>query len=231
MSGYLCEAVSVEGFVQQLALAYVQYGYHFYVAGSVPEGKDPVQIDRKLIDRYQIGVCRGTRYKRARAGLGNLHYLRHGRFFVLVASRGSHPFWVEERHAIKDIRRVPIRFAGYSIAYRRKRGRPPFTWHPSVRIERTEYALLKREFAGLAVRQGVEELRKALRALPFEPYAPVRRQYLELLRLVNRRRKAAGLAPVPFDALRLRRRSVQPFGDRSRVSRTDPLACNPEEAA
>jgi hypothetical protein len=231
MSSYLCEAVSVTGFVQQLALAYVQYGYHFYVAGSVPEGKDPGQVDRKMIDRYQIDVCRGTRYKRARAGLANLHYLRHGRFFVLLASRGVHAFWVEERHAIKDIRRVPIRFAGYSISYRRQRGRPPFTWHPSVRIERTEYAFLKRELAELAVRLSVEELGRALRALPFEPYAPIRRQYLELFRLVNRRRKAAGLTPVPFDALRLRRRSVQPFGDRYGDPRVDHLDCNPDEAA
>jgi len=231
MSGYLCEAVSVEGFVQQLALAYVQYGYHFYVAGSVPEGKDPGQVDRKLIDRYRIDVCRGTRYKRARAGLANLHYLRFGRFFVLIASRGSHPFWVQEKLAIKDIRRVPIRFGGYSIAYRRQGGRPPFTWHPSVRIEKTEYTLLKGEFAALAVRLTVEELGRALRSLPFEPYAPVRRQYLELLRLINKRRKAAGLAPVPFSALRWRRRSVQPFGDRNRDLRAAPLACDPEEAA
>jgi len=231
MSSYLCEAVSVAGFVQQLALAYVQYGYHFYVAGSVPEGKDAGQVDRKLIDRYHIDVCRGTRYKRARVGLANLHYLRHGRFFVLLATRGSHPFWVEERHAIKDIRRVPIRFAGYSIGYRRQKGRPPFTWHPSVRIEKTEFAFLKRQFAGLAVRLTAEEMSQALQSLPFEPYAPVRRQYLELLRLINRRRKAAGLAAVPFSALRLRRRSVLPFGDRSRASRADPLACNPEEAA
>jgi hypothetical protein len=231
MSGYLCEAVSVEGFVQQLALAYVQYGYHFYVAGSVPEGKDPLQIDRKLIDRYQIDVCRGTRYKRARAGLANLHYLRFGRFFVLIASRGAHSFYVQEEHGIKDVRRVPIRFAGYSIGYRRQKGQPPFTWHPSVRIEKTEYSLLKGQLAGLAVRRTAEELAGVLRSLPFQPYAPVRRQYLELLRLVNKRRKAAGLALVPLTALRLMRRSVRPFGDPCCDPPAGHPACNPEEAA
>ena len=33
--------------------------------------------------------------------------------------------------------------------------------------------------------------------LPFEPYAPVRRQMLNLLRAVNRVRRQAGFKPVP----------------------------------
>jgi hypothetical protein len=213
MSVYFCEALTVSGFVQQLALAYVQHGYHFYVTGAVPEGKDPRATDGKLIDRYGINVSRWTRYKRARAGLSNLHYLRHGRFFVLIASRGKHRFW-EEEAAIKDIRVTPVRFAGYSIGYQRQKGRPPYGWHPSVRIERTEYRFLKARFKEMAVNASSADLGQALRALPFEPYAPVRRQYLALLRLVNRRRKVAGLDLVPVQALRLHRRSVLPFGDR-----------------
>jgi hypothetical protein len=74
-------------------------------------------------------------------------------------------------------------------------------------------------------------LEGALRSLPFEPYAPVRRQYLELLRLVNKRRKAAGLAVAPFTALRLRRRSVLPFGDRLRDPQAGPLSRDSDEAA
>lgn len=47
---------------------------------------------------------------------------------------------------------------------------------------------------------------------PFEPYAPIRRQLLKLLRKVNRVRKRAGFAILPPDILPMRRRVVKPFG-------------------
>lgn len=50
--------------------------------------------------------------------------------------------------------------------------------------------------------------------IPFEPYAPVRRQLLNILRAVNRVRQAAGFESVPVSALRLRRRVVRPFGEK-----------------
>ena len=48
--------------------------------------------------------------------------------------------------------------------------------------------------------------------LPFEPYAPVRQQLLNLVRYINRRREAASLEPLSFSVLRYRRRIVRPFG-------------------
>lgn len=47
--------------------------------------------------------------------------------------------------------------------------------------------------------------------MPFEPYAPVRRQLLALRRAVNWRRKLAGLEPVPVTGIRLKRRIYRPF--------------------
>ena len=38
---YRCETGSVAGFVQQLAVSYLSHGYWFYVAGTVPDRKDP----------------------------------------------------------------------------------------------------------------------------------------------------------------------------------------------
>ena len=49
--------------------------------------------------------------------------------------------------------------------------------------------------------------------LRFEPYAPVRRQLLNLLRAVNRARKQAGFEPVPVECLRLKRRIYRPLDD------------------
>jgi hypothetical protein len=49
---YRCEATSVAGFIQQLAVGYLARGYLFYVTGRVPEGKDPKRLDEKLITKY-----------------------------------------------------------------------------------------------------------------------------------------------------------------------------------
>jgi hypothetical protein len=44
-----------------------------------------------------------------------------------------------------------------------------------------------------------------IQELPFEPYAPVRRQMFNIIRVVNRARLKAGFEPVPIEYLRLRR--------------------------
>ena len=44
---------SIGGFIQQLAVCYLQRGYWFYVTGDIPPGKDPALIDRKLRAKYE----------------------------------------------------------------------------------------------------------------------------------------------------------------------------------
>ena len=58
---YRAETTSIGGFIQQLAVSCVSKGYFFYVAGSVPPGKDPRVIDQKLIDRYGIDISKWAR--------------------------------------------------------------------------------------------------------------------------------------------------------------------------
>ena len=214
---YRCEATSIAGFVQQLAVGYIANGYWFYVTGTIPEGKDPRGVDEKIIGQYGIDVSKWTRCRRKRAGLANAQYLRYGRFFVIIATHGEHPLFAAERKRLRDAREHPIHFAGYSIGCRRGRGGGKY--HPSVRIRREDYRKLKAHFAQIAVHRAAEDLCQELRAIPFEPYAPVRNQLRGILRLVNRRRKAAGLELLPWDAIRLRRRPVQPF-DHLRSNRT-----------
>lgn len=204
---YRCEAATVAGFVQQVAVAYVARGYWFYVTGRIPSGKDPCSVDAKLIERYGVDRSRAARSRRKLAGVANVHYIRHGRFFVLLATHGEHHFFEEER--FRDIRREPLQFAGYSISYRSSTvtGR----WHPSVRIERGAYLALKAALLDIATRRSVESLGARFRQIPFEPWAPVRRQVLCILRAVNRERAAAGLEEVPSTWVRLRRRPVRVF--------------------
>jgi hypothetical protein len=127
---------------------------------------------------------------------------------VILASHGEHPFFAGEE-GFKDAREEPIRFAGYSISV--KRGAVDGRWHPSVRIHPDSYRELRAYFVDRATHRTTEALSHELRRVPFEPYAPVRRQLLNILRAVNRARKTAGLEVVPTSALRLSRKGVKPF--------------------
>ena len=229
---YRCEATSVEGFVQQLACSYLRHGYWWYVAGRVPVGKDTRSVDAKLLAKYGVAVSESTRARRKAAGQANLQYLRFDRTFVLLATKGRHRFFDEEREAIRDVRQVPIRLAGYAVAYRRggltRAGEPDAKWHSHVAIERARYLDLKAHFAELARHRSAEHVALAFYRLPFEPYAPVRRQLLNLLREVNRVRREAGFAKIPTEVLPLRRRVVKPFGD---AAASQPTACEAHPTA
>ncbi len=201
-------AASPNAFVQQLAVGYVSHGYRFYVTGIVPNNKNAVLVDHKLIEKYNIAMSKWSRARRKERGLANVHYLRHYQFFVLIATKGAHYFFDQEGPVVRDIRYEPIKYAGYSISYKRGVDRK---WHASVRINPVQYKHVKSYFMDIAARRSVEQISKELGRLPFEPYAPVRRQMLNVHRAINRKRKKAGLVPVPITVLRLRRKIVRPF--------------------
>jgi len=197
MTEYRCVTGSIAGFIQQLAVSYVGRGYWFYVCGRVPDGKDPSSMDAKLIERYGIDLTKWSRARRKRAGLANMQYLRHGRFFVLLSTHGRHPFFDSEKLCIRDVRRTPVKYGGYAVSYR--------DGHPHVRIERREYLRLRSWILDVAGARGTSGVRAELSGLRFEPYAPVRRQLLNLLRAANRELSERGHARLAASCLRLRR--------------------------
>lgn len=202
---YHCEARTIEGFVQQLAVGYVSRGYFFYVTGSIPEGKDPKLTDDKLIKKYEIACSKWARARRKRAGSANVQYLRFRRSFVLLATHGIHRFFDEEAAMIRDVREAPIKFAGYSIGHRRNR--------TDVRIAGDVYSELKAWFLENAVHRSAQALEAEFRKLRFEPYGGVKKQLFALLRNVNEKRRAAGFELLSSSCLWLRRRAVRPFDD------------------
>jgi hypothetical protein len=218
---YRTEATSLEGFVQQLAANILPHGYWFYVQGHIPEGKDPVAIDEKLVAKYGVNLSRQQRARRKLAGFANLHYLRLGRFWVLLATKGVHQFFADELVNIRDARRLPIQVGGYSVSVKRggylKKLDPavPATVDGKLRvrvqISRETYREHKAHFLENVWRKRVEEVGRAFFNVPFEPYAPIRRQLLNLIRLVNAKRQCAGLSKVSTSVLRYRRRIVRPF--------------------
>jgi hypothetical protein len=202
---YRCVATTMQGFIQQLAVSYLRNGYWFYEAGQVPARKSPEEVDEKLLSRYGIAASRWAKTRAKKAGEAKIQYLRHGQFFVILATHGRHEFFEAEKQVLRDARREPITCFGYSVSFR--------GGHPHVRIEHNEYQMLKGHFLRIALRRRPEAVTWEFRALPFEAYAPVRRQLLALLRAVNRARKRAGLEPLDSGCVRLKRRIYKPFGE------------------
>ncbi len=213
---YRCDATSPEGLVQQVAVSYLRHGYWFYVSSRVKPGKNPESIDRKLIDKYEIAISERERCRRKRRGIANLQYIRYQNWFIILATEGHHPFKQQEGNQIRDCRRVPIRFEGYSISYRRcgitPTGGGPPKWRSCVRIDNETYRDLKAFFLERACHRSVESLAADFARVPYARYAPVRRQLLKLLRRVNEARARTGFDQVPYSALRLKRKIVKPFG-------------------
>jgi hypothetical protein len=211
-ANYRYEAVSVDGFVEQL-VRYVNTGHYFYVTGHIPEAKDVESVDQKLLGRYEVAMPRWQRARRKQAGIASVHYLRHERLFVLVATHGHHRFFVEHHPGqVRDCRRVGIKFGGYSIG-RRFSSRTQ-KWHTLVRLDREMYKSLKAYLLDLALRRSVEALEDEFWAVCFQPYRPVREQLLGILRAVNRKRKRAGYTSLDWRCIRSQRRITKPFGEK-----------------
>lgn len=214
-NGYRCVATSAAGLVQQVAVSYLRHGYWFYVTGTIPTNKDPEAVDRKLIAKYEIDITERQRAYRKQRGLANMQYIRFEHWFILLITDGHHPFKQEEKQQIRDCRRHPIKFEGYSISYRRsgqtpKGGLDP-KWHSCVRIDNRNYRQLKALFLKQATHRSADNLAQEFTRLPFSRFAPIRRQLLTLLRVINKSRSNAGYEPIPTTALNLRRSIVKPF--------------------
>lgn len=109
---------SIDGMVQQL-VTLVAKGYRYYFVGKMKPTADPVQFDAKMLSHYEAALPKWTRERRRASGLANFRYLRIQEWFIVLATEGrAEKFWAEDKERVRDVRRVPIRFKGYSISYR-----------------------------------------------------------------------------------------------------------------
>jgi len=88
-----------------------------------------------------------------------VQHLRHGDFFVLLATHGEHPFFGGEGANVHDVRRRSIKYAGYAVGFR--------GGHVQVRIDLPQYRELKAWFEEQATRRSAELLAKAFYDLDF----------------------------------------------------------------
>jgi len=200
---YRYEATTVEGFVQQLAVCYFSNRYWFYVLGEVPAGKDPRAVDDKILARYEVCQSKWAKARASQKGRAKVQYLRYRTTFAIVATHGDHPLFQLERENMRDARERPVQFYGYSIGYK--------DGHPHVRIASPQYRELAEAFLTAALTSKADVLAARFKALPFEPYGPVKVQLRRLVTRVNEIRRAAGLSRVDTSVLRSKRRTIRPF--------------------
>ena len=225
-------ATSREGFIQQIVSGWVRNGYYFYVQGEVPEGKDPTRLDEKFLFQYPIRMSAGKRYSRKKRGLVNVAYLRFDRHWIMLATKGKkgsgEGFLDWHRTEGRNVRNCragqPIKFFGYSISYvrggyvlnREKQdsdgpAERDFKHRVRVQISREAFAELKRTMLARSRDRSEDWFREMFWNQPYEPYAPVRKQLLDVLRQVNSKRKAAGMSKIPTDVIRYQQRKVKVF--------------------
>jgi hypothetical protein len=218
---YKWEATTLEGFIQQLAVAYIARGYFFYVSGHVPKRISAAEHDQRMLAKFDVAKSKWSRYRRRKQRgsdgrpLGNVQYIRHGDFWVLLATAGHHRFFTEHKkfdeiqrqliRQYRDVRETPITYGGYSVSWR---GRA------SVRIGLQAYRDLKAHFLHLAAKESRNSLEQEFGRAPFEPYAGVTRQMFAILRAVNRVRRTASLPLVRRASIRVKRQVVKPFDER-----------------
>lgn len=202
-SEYHCEAASVEAFVQHVGVTLLRSGYVFYVTGVVPKKRRPCEVDAKMIGKYGVTASKFTRARRKRAGLPNAHYLRHGEFWVCLATAGHQRFFAEEGEAVRDARKVPIKYGGYAVGF--------YEGKPSIRIDEGTYLNLRAYLEDIATKRSAEALGKMFYNLPFRPYRGIRTQLFQILEGVNAARVAAGLAEVPKTSIRFYRKPIRIF--------------------
>lgn len=220
-SDYKYVTTSVTGFVQQLATGLVPRGYWFYVQGLIPEGKRLEQVDAKLLEKYGVVMTKSARARRKVKGLANVQYLRFENQFILIATLGRHMLFEIEAAKVRDVRRIPIQFHGYSVSfqpggYLRKGDEDEepvrdHQYHARVQIARKAYQELTAYFESNASKWSKDRFAVEFRNTLWEPYAPVRQQLFRLLKRVNRLRSESGKEPIPSEVIPYQRMIVKPF--------------------
>ena len=240
---YRYEVTSEVGFLQRVATHLLPKGYFFFVQGTLPEGKNPYALDAKLLAKYDVVKSEGARRWRKSQGLGNVQYVRYQNHWMLLATHGDHPIREGEGDNLKDVRRAPIRIGDYALYVKRgnylkkisseEAAKPDGKWRVRVLIAREPYLELCAYFLSIACHRRAEALTEELISLRYEPYAPVRKQLLKLLRLVNAKRQAAGCAKLSPTCLRYKREIVKAFKEHSgatpQFSAASANACSPSD--
>jgi hypothetical protein len=212
---YQCVALSEVGFLQQLTGSYVGKGSVYFVPGEMPARKaagalgELLHFDIKIIEKYGIDRSPVQRSRRKEKGLANVHYLREGKSFLLLATEGKHEnFWDEERR-FHDCRQYAIRVGPYDVTKGAERAcvelredlYNDLCGHFLERCTHWPHWRLKR-------RLGVEFWRHPA-------YLPIQHQWERLLTKINKKLKKARMPQIGESVIPRFRKQVRVFGERA----------------
>ena len=120
MEEYRAEAKNVNAFVSQV-VNYVKSGHYFYVRCMIKDRKnqkDPAEVDARVIEAYGIARKRWQRKRRHLKDNAGIHYLRYGKVYVMLLTKGKHKkFYEEHGENVADIRRKGLSVFAYLIKY------------------------------------------------------------------------------------------------------------------
>jgi hypothetical protein len=179
---------------QYLACNLLPKGYYFYATSWIPEGKDPLLVDAKLMLLYATYTDKAKVARRKKAGHAAVKYMRLGRLCILMATKGESPFF--QREQWKDCREYPISFGGYSISCQKVTGKK--SGKVSVRLHREATRRLKKFILTWGYKRRREWWEKWIWRFPFLPFAGVRDNLFALIRFLNENRKSFRQDPVDW---------------------------------
>ena len=213
---YRSEMISKEAFIRQLVTGYLHHGFWWYVTGTIPSKKNPQRVDQNIVSKYEIDLSRREQAYRKQQGFAAVRYLRHDRFFMILATKGRHAFKAGHAGQLRDIRKDRLLYGGYAVRYAQAGLKRSSEWkHPGmaerdpkrrghVRIEQKIYRELRAYFLELAMHRSADKLRSEFWNVPFDAYQPVQWQLHTIRRVVNELRGKAGFELVPADCIRSR---------------------------
>jgi hypothetical protein len=181
------EAHSLGEMLRKVAIDYVRYGYYRYLIAEIPRTKNVNNVDQTLLKTYGITYCRTRRARERAKNKSVVVYVRFGHRFILLATEGTHTE-IEKRN-FRDCRLQPIQLSGYTVGIQNKK--------PNVQISLKRYRAVRKLLTRIALHNEAKLTDFFNRLSPFS-FPGILRQKYTLLKMVNTKRKKAGLASLSF---------------------------------
>ena len=205
MNEYPCVARNVNAFVRQV-VRYVNSGHYFFVRCLMKDRKNqirPEEVDELMIKKYGIARKRWQRKRRHLKEKAGIHYIRFGRLYVLMLSKGKHEaFYRDHGNSKLDIRRKSMEVFSYSIKHsysvREKREKVFVRLNDQERVRLTQHMLTIGVWDSF---RDPEKLEREFKRLPYDGYDPVHEQLVALAVKVNRARRKRGFAPIELGCI------------------------------
>ena len=179
------EAHTLGAMLRKVAIDYVRYGYFRYLIVEIPRKKDPKLVDDTIIKTYGVTYNYRSRALKKKAGGAVVVYVRFGHRFILLATDGRDA--EVEKRAFLDCRITPIQLSGYTVSVKDKK--------PNVQMSFKRYRGLRKLLSKIALHNEGKLTDFFRRISPFK-FPGILRQQQKLLKMVNVRRKKAGLGVI-----------------------------------